>query len=65
MSRAFGVAGPRLQERYLPPSEAYVRAAAMGWGVDVAPWIQVRDAVAHGARSVLGAPGSAPGRDGI
>ncbi|WP_119292972.1 LysR family transcriptional regulator ArgP [Azohydromonas sediminis] len=49
VSRAFGVAAPRLQERYVPSSEAYVCAAVMGWGVGVAPWIQVRDAVARGA----------------
>ena len=53
VSRAFGVAAPRLQERYVPSSEAYVRAATMGWGVGVAPWIQVRDAVARGALVAL------------
>jgi len=53
VSRAFGVAAPRLQERYVPSSEAYVRAATMGWGVGVAPWIQVRDAVAQGALVAL------------
>ncbi len=48
VARAFGVRAPRLQERYVPSSDAYVRAAAMGWGVGVAPWIQVRDPVARG-----------------
>lgn len=42
VSRAFGVRSPRLQERFVPSSEAYVRAALMGWGVGVAPEIQVR-----------------------
>jgi LysR family transcriptional regulator (chromosome initiation inhibitor) len=42
VSRAFGVRGPRLQERFVPSSEAYARAAAMGWGVGVMPELQVR-----------------------
>jgi hypothetical protein len=37
VSRAFGVRAPRLRERFVPSSEAYVRAALMGWGVGVAP----------------------------
>jgi LysR family transcriptional regulator (chromosome initiation inhibitor) len=55
VSRAFGVRAPRLQERYVPSSDACVRAAAMGWGVGVAPWIQVRDAVERGALVALAA----------
>ncbi len=42
VSRAFGVRSPRLQERFVPSSEAYVRAALMGWGVGVVPELQVR-----------------------
>jgi LysR family transcriptional regulator (chromosome initiation inhibitor) len=42
VSRAFGVREPRLQERFVPSSEAYVRAALLGWGVGVAPELQVR-----------------------
>lgn len=32
VSQAFGVRAPRLRERFVPSSEAYVRAAVMGWG---------------------------------
>ncbi|MCU0812888.1 MAG: LysR family transcriptional regulator ArgP [Burkholderiaceae bacterium] len=53
VARAFGVRAPRLQERYVPSSDAYVRAAAMGWGVGVAPWVQVREAVERGALLAL------------
>jgi LysR family transcriptional regulator (chromosome initiation inhibitor) len=42
VTRAFGVRSPRLQERFVPSSEAYVRAALMGWGVGVVPELQVR-----------------------
>ncbi|WP_280153768.1 LysR family transcriptional regulator ArgP [Piscinibacter sp. XHJ-5] len=49
VSRAFGVRGPRLRERFVPSSEAYVRAALMGWGVGVAPEIQVRGLIDSGA----------------
>jgi LysR family transcriptional regulator (chromosome initiation inhibitor) len=49
VARAFGVRGPRLRERFVPSSEAYVRAALMGWGVGVAPEIQVRPLVAAGS----------------
>ena len=48
VERAFGVAAPRLRERFVPSSEAYVRAALMGWGVGVAPLLQVRDLLADG-----------------
>lgn len=48
VSRAFGVRSPRLQERFVPSSEAYVRAALMGWGVGVAPEIQVRGLLDNG-----------------
>jgi len=53
VTRACGVVAPRLQERYVPSSEAYVRAAALGWGIGVAPWIQVREAVAAGTLLAL------------
>ena len=42
VSRAFGVRAPRLRERFVPSSEAYVQAALMGWGVGVVPTLQVR-----------------------
>ena len=46
VSQAFGVRAPRLRERFVPSSEAYVSAVVMGWGVGVAPEIQVRALVA-------------------
>ena len=42
VSAAFGVRQPRLQGRYVPSSEAYVQAAAMGWGIGVVPELQAR-----------------------
>jgi LysR family transcriptional regulator (chromosome initiation inhibitor) len=48
-SRAFGVRQPQLRERFVPGSEAYVRAALMGWGVGVAPEVQVRGLLEQGA----------------
>lgn len=48
VSRAFGVRAPRLQERFVPSSEAYVRAALMGWGVGVVPELQVRGLLERG-----------------
>jgi LysR family transcriptional regulator (chromosome initiation inhibitor) len=53
VSRAFGVRSPRLRERFVPSSDAYVRAAVMGWGVGVAPELQVRPHVERGALTVL------------
>jgi len=53
VSRAFGVRSPRLQERFVPSSEAYVRAALMGWGVGVAPELQVRGLLESGALVAL------------
>ena len=53
VSQAFGVRSPRLRERFVPSSEAYVRAAVMGWGVGVAPEIQIRPWVASGDLVVL------------
>ncbi|MET0333441.1 MAG: LysR family transcriptional regulator ArgP [Rhizobacter sp.] len=48
VSRAFGVRQPRLQESFVPSSEAYVRAALMGWGVGVVPELQVDGLLARG-----------------
>ncbi|RTL47121.1 MAG: LysR family transcriptional regulator ArgP [Burkholderiales bacterium] len=53
VSRAFGIRAPRLRERFVPSSEAYVRAALMGWGVGVAPEVQVRPWVAQGQLVVI------------
>ncbi|MDN3919339.1 LysR family transcriptional regulator ArgP [Roseateles violae] len=53
VSKAFGVRAPRLQERYVPSSEAYVRAVCSGWGVGVAPELQVRPLIASGALVAL------------
>jgi len=53
ISQAFGLRGPRLRERFVPSSEAYVTAAIMGWGVGVAPEIQVRRHVAAGELVVV------------
>ena len=53
VSRAFGVRSPRLQERFVPSSEAYVRAALMGWGVGVVPELQVRGLLESGALVAL------------
>jgi LysR family transcriptional regulator (chromosome initiation inhibitor) len=48
VAKAFGVRSPRLRERFVPSSEAYVRAACMGWGVGVAPELQLRPALEAG-----------------
>ena len=53
VSRAFGVRSPRLQERFVPSSEAYARAAAMGWGVGVMPELQVRPLLEAGSLVAL------------
>jgi LysR family transcriptional regulator (chromosome initiation inhibitor) len=53
VSRAFGVREPRLRERHVPSSEAFVRAAAMGWGIGMAPLVQVRNLLASGALVAL------------
>jgi len=53
VSKAFNVRSPRLQERYVPSSEAYVRAVCMGWGVGVAPELQVRPLLQSGALLAL------------
>jgi LysR family transcriptional regulator (chromosome initiation inhibitor) len=48
VERAFGVRGPRLEERFVPSSEAYVQAAQLGWGIGVVPELQVRDRLQRG-----------------
>ncbi|MBT9458727.1 MAG: LysR family transcriptional regulator ArgP [Burkholderiaceae bacterium] len=53
VSRAFGLRAPTLQERYVPSSEAYVHAVQMGWGIGVAPELQVRPLLASGALVAL------------
>lgn len=53
VTRAFGVRRPRLQERFVPGSEAYVRAAMMGWGVGVVPQLQVQGLLDTGALVAL------------
>jgi len=53
VSRAFGVREPRLRERHVPSSEAFVRAAALGWGIGMAPLVQVRGLLASGALVAL------------
>ncbi len=53
VSKAFGVKSPRLQERFVPSSEAYVRAAMMGWGIGVAPELQVQALLDSGALLAL------------
>jgi LysR family transcriptional regulator (chromosome initiation inhibitor) len=48
VAKAFNVRAPRLQERYMPSSDAYIRAVCMGWGVGVAPELQARPLIASG-----------------
>ncbi|MCR5865968.1 ArgP/LysG family DNA-binding transcriptional regulator [Aquincola sp. J276] len=46
--QAFGLPDLRLRERHVPSSEAYVEAACRGWGIGVAPQLQVAAALADG-----------------
>lgn len=48
VERAFGVRAPRLRERFVPSSEAYLQAAERGWGIGVLPHLQARDALEAG-----------------
>jgi LysR family transcriptional regulator (chromosome initiation inhibitor) len=48
VAKAFGLRAPRLLERYVPSSEAYVRAVLAGWGVGVAPELQLRPLLESG-----------------
>ena len=52
-ARAVGVRQPRLQERFVPSSEAYVRAALMGWGIGIVPELQVRGLLENGALATV------------
>jgi LysR family transcriptional regulator, chromosome initiation inhibitor len=49
VAKAFGVQGPRLVERFVPSTEAHVRAAEMGWGIGVMPEQMAAPALADGA----------------
>jgi LysR family transcriptional regulator (chromosome initiation inhibitor) len=42
VAQAFGLKEPRLLERFVPSSDACLRAAQMGWGVAVVPELQFR-----------------------
>lgn len=53
VARAFGVSAARLKARYVPSSEACVRAALMGWGIGVMPELQVRPLLDSGALVAL------------
>ncbi|TXH40020.1 MAG: LysR family transcriptional regulator ArgP [Burkholderiaceae bacterium] len=48
VSKAFGIRTPRLRARYVPSSEACVRAIQMGWGIGVLPELQVRELIEAG-----------------
>ncbi|MBA2721895.1 MAG: LysR family transcriptional regulator ArgP [Methylibium sp.] len=48
VARAFGVRAPKLAERFVPSSEAYVRAAELGWGIGVMPELQARERLQRG-----------------
>lgn len=54
VSRAFGLREPRLRERFVPSSEAYLQAALRGWGIGVLPELQIRDALARGELRRIG-----------
>ena len=53
VSAAFDVRDPRLKERFVPSSEAGLRAAVMGWGIAVLPEPLARPALASGALQPL------------
>jgi len=53
VAKAFGVRAPRLQLRYLPSSEGYVKAVCLGWGIGVASELQVRPLIASGQLQAL------------
>lgn len=48
VARAFGLKSPRLEERFVPSSEAYVRAAELGWGVGVVTELQAGERLQRG-----------------
>ncbi|SEK83319.1 LysR family transcriptional regulator, chromosome initiation inhibitor [Roseateles sp. YR242] len=51
--QALGLRSARLNARYVPSSEAYVQAVRRGWGVGVAPELQIRPLLASGELVVL------------
>ena len=53
VERAFGVRDPILRQRFVPSSEAYVRACLLGWGVAVIPMLQGRDHLTAGRLVVV------------
>ena len=53
VAKAFGLRAPRLQLRYLPSSEGYVKAVCLGWGIGVASELQVRPLIASGQLQAL------------
>lgn len=53
VSLAFGVREPGLRERFVPSSEAYVRATLMGWGIGVVPLLEVQRLVDEGSLVLL------------
>jgi len=53
VAKTFRVSHPRLQALHVPSSEAYLRAATMGWGIGVLPELQARDALDRGDLVVL------------
>ncbi|PXW96679.1 LysR family transcriptional regulator (chromosome initiation inhibitor) [Sphaerotilus hippei] len=49
VGQALGVNEPRLLQRYVPSSEAYVRAVECGWGIGVAAWPLVAHKIETGS----------------
>lgn len=48
VEQAFGVREPRLIERCVPSSEAFLQAVCMGWGIGMLPLVQAHAALARG-----------------
>ena len=53
VAQAFGVSDPRLQQRFVPGSEAGANAAAMGWGIGVLPELLAEPLMQQGRLQVL------------
>lgn len=53
VQQALGLRSARLNARFVPSSEAYVNAVRMGWGIGVAPELQVRPLLESGELVVL------------
>ncbi len=51
--QALGLRAARLNARYVPSSEAYVQAVTRGWGIGVAPELQIRPLLAREELVVL------------